>query len=76
MPKEKAASKATADESVATSTAQPAASNTVDPNIPAIDETVPGGRYIDGDKVVNADGKVIEGLSVKDGKITGTAKGE
>ena len=33
------------------------------------DETIPGGLYISGDRVVNADGKEVEGQSVsKDGK--------
>jgi len=37
-------------------------------------ETVPGGQYIRGEQVVNAEGEVIEGLTVKDGKIVGKAK--
>jgi hypothetical protein len=43
-----------------------------------LDETVPGGRYIVGDQVVNAEGEVIEGLAVsKSGEIVeGKAKAD
>ena len=40
-------------------------------------EEEPGkARFIVNDQVVDADGKVVEGLSVKDGAITGKEKAE
>lgn len=64
------------DESTASATKQPAASkpDEVTPDAaeqPARkhDETVPGGLYISGDRVINAEGQEVKGWSVnKDGK--------
>jgi hypothetical protein len=43
--------------------------------VPARTEEEPGkARFIRGDQVVDADGKVVEGLSVKDGEIVGKEK--
>jgi hypothetical protein len=62
MPKDKDATKTTTAEEVA-------------PEAPVRPEEEPGkARFIRGDQVVDADGKVVEGLSVKDGEIVGTEK--
>lgn len=45
------------------------------PDAPVRREEEPGkARFIQGDQVVDADGKVVEGLSVKDGEIVGKEK--
>jgi hypothetical protein len=41
---------------------------------PEVVEAPKGARFIRGEQVVDAEGKVVEGLSVKDGEIVGKEK--
>lgn len=39
-----------------------------------LDETVPGGIYIVGDRVVNANGEIVPGYEIKNGEIVRIAE--
>lgn len=44
----------------------PATPTPVDPDAPKLDETIPGGKYIDGDVYRDAHGNVLGNVSKKD----------